>query len=36
LRQFASQMDADLGTMKQGPGVRPPGRVGAPRPLRLQ
>jgi arylsulfatase A len=36
LRKFASQMDADLGTMKQGSGVRQPGRVGAPQPLKLQ
>jgi arylsulfatase A len=36
LRQFASQMDADLGTTKLGPGVRPPGFVMAPQPLRPQ
>jgi arylsulfatase A len=35
LRHFVSQMDADLGATKPGPGVRPPGRVGRPRPLLL-
>jgi hypothetical protein len=29
-------MDADLGITKQGPGVRPPGRVSKPEPLLLK
>ena len=36
LREFVKQMDADLGETGIGPGVRPPGRVSQPRPLRMQ
>ena len=36
LQEFVSQMDADLGATKKGPGVRPPGRVEMPRPLLLK
>jgi arylsulfatase A len=36
LEAFAAQMDADLGATKQGPGVRPPGKVAAPKPLLLK
>jgi arylsulfatase A-like enzyme len=36
LEDLAAQMDADLGIAKQGPGVRPPGKVAAPKPLLLQ
>ncbi len=36
LRAFAAKMDADLGATKQGPGVRPPGRVAMPKPLLLK
>jgi len=36
LQEFVAQMDADLGVSKQGPGVRPPGRVEMPRPLLLK
>lgn len=36
LRGYAATMDADLGAgAKPGPGVRPPGRVDGPKPLRL-
>jgi arylsulfatase A-like enzyme len=33
LEELCSQMDADLGATKLGPGVRPPGRVKEPKPL---
>ncbi len=36
LQEFAAKMDADLGAMGQGPGVRPPGRVPSPKPLLLK
>lgn len=36
LQEFVATMDGDLGAMKQGPGVRPPGRVQGPRPLLLK
>ena len=36
LQDLVAAMDADLGATKQGPGVRPPGRVGKPRPLLLK
>jgi len=36
LQEFVTKMDADLGTAKQGPGVRPPGRVEKPQPLLLK
>jgi arylsulfatase A-like enzyme len=36
LEDFAARMDADLGITKQGPGVRPPGKVAAPKPLLLK
>jgi len=36
LQEFAMQMDADLGSTKSGPGVRPPGRVAHPTPLLLK
>ncbi|HXX94867.1 MAG TPA: sulfatase [Planctomycetota bacterium] len=36
LQDLAARMDADLGMVKAGPGVRPPGRVQRPRPLLLR
>ena len=36
LQGFVKQMDADLGATGTGPGVRPPGRVADPKPLRLR
>ncbi len=36
LQALAARMDADLGAKKQGPGVRPPGRVAMPKPLLLK
>jgi arylsulfatase A-like enzyme len=36
LQDLVAKMDADLGAAKPGPGVRPPGRVGTPRPLLLK
>jgi arylsulfatase A len=33
LQGFAAEMDADLGVVRTGPGVRPPGRVAHPAPL---
>ncbi|HLW67779.1 MAG TPA: sulfatase [Gemmataceae bacterium] len=36
LQEFVAKMDADLGATKQGPGVRPPGRVAQPLPLLLK
>jgi arylsulfatase A-like enzyme len=36
LQEYVAKMDADLGTTKEGPGVRPPGRVKGPRPLLLK
>jgi hypothetical protein len=33
LQDLAARMDADLGATRQGPGVRPPGRVNDPQPL---
>jgi arylsulfatase A len=33
LKEFAQQMDADLGLTGEGPGVRPPDRVAKPQPL---
>ena len=33
LQELVAKMDADLGAAKQGPGVRPPGRVQNPQPL---
>lgn len=36
LQQLVAKMDADLGANKQGPGVRPPGRVDKPQPLLLK
>ena len=36
LQEFVKQMDADLGATGTGPGVRPPGRVADPKPLRLR
>jgi arylsulfatase A len=36
LQEFVTKMDADLGAAKQGPGVRPPGRVEKPQPLLLK
>ncbi len=36
LQELAAKMDADLGINKQGPGVRPPGRVANPQPLLLK
>ena len=36
LQALVAQMDADLGAKKQGPGVRPPGRVAMPKPLLLK
>ena len=36
LQEFVTKMDADLGTTKLGPGVRPPGRVEKPQPLLLK
>jgi arylsulfatase A-like enzyme len=36
LQALVAKMDADLGVSKQGPGVRPPGRVAKPRPLLLK
>jgi arylsulfatase A-like enzyme len=36
LQEFVAKMDADLGVAKQGPGVRPPGRVKDPKPLLLK
>jgi arylsulfatase A len=35
LHALVAKMDADLGITKQGPGVRPPGRVAKPQPLLL-
>lgn len=35
LQELVARMDADLGTTKQGPGVRSPGRVAKPQPLLL-
>jgi len=35
LQGYVQQMDADLGATGAGPGVRPPGRVAHPQPLRL-
>ena len=35
LKKFIAQMDADLGLKDEGPGVRAPGRVKNPRPLRM-
>jgi hypothetical protein len=36
LQELVNKMDADLGATKQGPGVRPPGRVEKPLPLLLK
>ena len=36
LQEFASKMDGDLGIVKAGPGVRPPGKVKDPQPLLLR
>lgn len=36
LQTLVAKMDADLGAAKQGPGVRPPGRVQKPQPLLLK
>ncbi len=36
LQELVKKMDADLGATKQGPGVRPPGRVEKPLPLLLK
>ena len=36
LQALVAKMDADLGVTKQGPGVRPPGRVEKPAPLLLK
>jgi arylsulfatase A len=36
LQKYVEAMDADLGTAKQGPGVRKPGRVEKPKPLLLK
>jgi arylsulfatase A len=36
LQESVAAMDADLGATKQGPGVRPPGRVKDPLPLLLK
>ncbi len=36
LQEYVSQMDTDLGVIKEGRGVRPPGRVVSPRPLLLK
>lgn len=36
LQELVVKMDADLGAAKQGPGVRPPGRVEKPQPLLLK
>jgi arylsulfatase A-like enzyme len=36
LQELIAKMDADLGSTKQGPGVRPPGRVAKPQPLLLK
>jgi len=36
LQEFAAQMDADLGILKLGPGVRAPGKVAHPVPLLLR
>jgi len=36
LQKLVEAMDADLGAAKQGPGVRPPGRVKTPQPLLLK
>lgn len=36
LQALVAQMDADLGAKRQGPGVRPPGRVAMPKPLLLK
>ena len=33
LQRFVDEMNADLGVVGDGPGVRPPGRVAKPRPL---
>jgi arylsulfatase A len=35
LQDLVAKMDADLGSVKAGPGVRPPGRVEHPKPLLL-
>jgi arylsulfatase A len=35
LQEFVAQMDSDLGISKPGPGVRPPGKVAAPKPMLL-
>jgi arylsulfatase A len=35
LQEYVAKMDADLGALQPGPGVRPPGRVDKPRPLLL-
>ena len=35
LEKRVAEMDADLGASKQGPGVRPPGRVAQPQPMVL-
>ncbi len=36
LQEWIAKMDADLGAARQGPGVRPPGRVQKPQPLLLK
>jgi arylsulfatase A-like enzyme len=36
LHELVAKMDADLGAARQGPGVRPPGRVAKPQPLLLK
>jgi arylsulfatase A-like enzyme len=36
LQELVAKMDADLGATKQGPGVRPPGRIAMPIPLLLK
>ncbi len=36
LQEYVTKMDVDLGVAKQGPGVRPPGRVQRPQPLLLK
>ncbi len=36
LQELVAKMDADLGSVKSGPGVRPPGRVEHPKPLLLE
>jgi len=36
LHEFAAKMDADLGEIGTGPGVRPPGRDPSPKPLLLK